>query len=388
MTPWIQRVLLRAVVAFAIASGSPSTPAHAASTSFSDPPDLSKVLDAHGDQLGSLSSDAPALEFYRKQLAPALGLKDTVSLLEENRRRARRTGTVPLPVLREPALELTTALVAWFYSRSLREAAEAVGSSALSQFIADREAQQQWLSPPLEGQDPPAFARATSLAHVLVSFEDGPPPDRVRPIAYAELAAYLDRSYPELTGPNSWSALAERDGTKGIWSRLREFWKENPADEPLQKQAGLRYFNSRLRPVLKAHVSALSIHAQAEAEREARARWSELRSWRKAWSTRKGLYRLCGTWAWIVHNHQSHQDHKMVMAFPPPGSSGHSGPVPDEVVVFGDTVYLRWEFQGGYQEDSLLFSARDARLEGTFRNSRGPYGSITGKRTARCPAQD
>ncbi len=99
----------------------------------------------------------------------------------------------------------------------------------------------------------------------------------------------------------------------------------------------------------------------------------------------KGLARLCGTWLWTVHNHQNHQDHKMVITFPPPNGPRPPGPAPSKIVVLGDGVYLRWKFQGGVQEDSLLFTGKEQRLEGTFRNSRGPWGSITGKRTAPCP---
>jgi hypothetical protein len=53
-------------------------------------------------------------------------------------------------------------------------------------------------------------------------------------------------------------------------------------------------------------------------------------------------------------------------------------------VVLGDVVYLRWEGDGKVQEDSLLFSKEGQRLEGTFVNSQGGWGSISGKRTAAC----
>ena len=53
--------------------------------------------------------------------------------------------------------------------------------------------------------------------------------------------------------------------------------------------------------------------------------------------------------------------------------------------MLGDTIFLRWEFQIGYQEDSLLFIRDGQRLEGSFTNSAGAWGSITGKRTSSCP---
>jgi hypothetical protein len=142
-----------------------------------------------------------------------------------------------------------------------------------------------------------------------------------------------------------------------------------------------------------AQVAALAIRAEAEAERQARDAWGRLYAWRERLQEIKGLARLCGTWNWTLHNHQNHQDHKMVMIFPSPtspvspaaSSPDPSGPRPAKIVVLGDGVYLRWEFQGGYQEDSLLFSSEGQRLEGTFINSAGAWGAITGKRTASCP---
>ena len=55
-----------------------------------------------------------------------------------------------------------------------------------------------------------------------------------------------------------------------------------------------------------------------------------------------------------------------------------------ETIVLGENVYLRWEIDGRVQEDSLQFSKEGQRLEGTFVNSQGGWGSISGKRTAGC----
>ncbi len=78
----------------------------------------------------------------------------------------------------------------------------------------------------------------------------------------------------------------------------------------------------------------------------------------------------------------------MLMVFPPPDTpdtNQPTGPRPAKIVVLGDTLFLRWEFQLGYQEDSLLFIKDGQRLEGSFTNSAGAWGSITGKRTGSCP---
>jgi hypothetical protein len=73
-----------------------------------------------------------------------------------------------------------------------------------------------------------------------------------------------------------------------------------------------------------------------------------------------------------------------MMVFPPPGNTTSSKANPAKVMVLGDSVYLLWEFRSGYQEDSLLFTGEGQRLEGTFTNSAGAWGSITGKRVAAC----
>jgi hypothetical protein len=99
----------------------------------------------------------------------------------------------------------------------------------------------------------------------------------------------------------------------------------------------------------------------------------------------RGQSRLCGTWQWVIHNHQRHhEEQKLSLVFPPPGKDGTHLPGLMETVVLGDVVYLRWEQDGRVQEDSLLFSKEGQRLEGTFVNSQGGWGSISGKRTASC----
>lgn len=70
--------------------------------------------------------------------------------------------------------------------------------------------------------------------------------------------------------------------------------------------------------------------------------------------------------------------------FPPAGKDGSGLAGLAETIVLGDTVYLRWEIDGRVQEDSLLFSKESQRLEGSFVNNQGGWGSITGKRTAGC----
>jgi hypothetical protein len=97
-----------------------------------------------------------------------------------------------------------------------------------------------------------------------------------------------------------------------------------------------------------------------------------------------GFARLCGVWEWTVHSHTlSHREGKSQIVLPSPEAAGVQGPSPSEIRIYGDAVYLRWDFKGGYQEDSLLLSD-NRRLEGTFRTSYGAVGAITGKRVSSC----
>jgi len=97
-----------------------------------------------------------------------------------------------------------------------------------------------------------------------------------------------------------------------------------------------------------------------------------------------GYARLCGVWEWTVHSHTlSHREGKSQIVLPSPEAAGVQGPSPNEIRIYGDAVYLRWEFKGESQEDSLLLT-ENRRLEGTFRTSYGAVGAITGKRLSTC----
>lgn len=114
--------------------------------------------------------------------------------------------------------------------------------------------------------------------------------------------------------------------------------------------------------------------------------WFRIYNWKDQVRQQRGLARLCGTWQWSIHNHQNHREEKTAVIFAPPGSVSATSPA--EITVLGDSVYLRWETRAGVQEDSLLFSGEGQRLEGTFVNTAGGWGSITGKRTASCFKED
>src|SRR2546422_9952902 len=82
-----------------------------------------------------------------------------------------------------------------------------------------------------------------------------------------------------------------------------------------------------------------------------------------------GLARLCGVWEWTVHSHTlNHREAKSKIVLPSADTAGIAGPSPSEIRVYGDAVYFRWIYTGGYQEDSMLLTG-NKRLEGTFRTS-------------------
>ena len=126
-------------------------------------------------------------------------------------------------------------------------------------------------------------------------------------------------------------------------------------------------------------------HLEVDAMQAGYQEWDRLRNWKDRVRGLRGQAKLCGTWQWIVHNHQQrHQEQKLSLLFPPAGHTQATLPGLAETIVLGENVYLRWEIDGRVQEDSLQFSKEGQRLEGTFVNSQGGWGAISGKRTADC----
>lgn len=158
---------------------------------------------------------------------------------------------------------------------------------------------------------------------------------------------------------------------------LADFFRmlsEQPPSDPAQREPQMQ----RTELLLAAHRVAL------EAYQHATAAWWDLHEWKERIRRTRGQARLCGTWQWVTHNHQNHRELKTVMLFPPEGQAPANVPLPVETVVLGDSIYLRWEQDGHIQEDSLLFIKDGTRIEGSFVNNSGGWGSITGKRTSNC----
>ncbi|HMS83557.1 MAG TPA: hypothetical protein PKD12_07905 [Nitrospira sp.] len=121
-----------------------------------------------------------------------------------------------------------------------------------------------------------------------------------------------------------------------------------------------------------------------EASHQAITAWWNIHGWKDRIRQTKGHSRLCGTWQWIIHNHQIHGEQKSTIIFSPPGQVSANSATPTESIVLGDAIYLRWEQNGHIQEDSLLFIKDDQKIEGSFANNTGGWGPVSGKRLAPC----
>lgn len=344
------------------------------------------------EALAAIHSDEQAKGFFLHRLREALSLPnlqpDTgVGSPTKARTSQAQSGSFGESEWMEVGEKLTGELAAGqLATRLLYAANDDASRSSLPAVLKTAGEQYQWLR---NSRMRPDLDRAIQLAAVLADWSDSIP--EATPASMVEpYDTYLDRTYPELIATErAWSTVAERSGPPGIRERLAEFWKgsrgtELGASEDEKRAIATHYFDTRLQPVLRARLTAAAIRAEATAEQQARMHWSALKAWPEKIRESKGLARLCGTWQWTIHNHQHHQDQKIAMVFPPPDTSSFTGPRPAKTVVLGDAIYLRWEFPGVVQEDSLLFTGEGQRLEGSFVNSSGAWGSITGKRIAAC----
>ena len=347
--------------------------------------DVPALTAAHADGLAALTSDRDANTFFFSRLEAALGLHPVRGAGDKAPGKGKPIPQVPAAAeSHEVGGRFAAELAAWRVAHTIDEASRASDARLLASALAGSERQLSWLTG--DGRRPAleqAWRRAMAAGLFPERSSDAPPPP-----GYTEYADYLDRHMARAADDESWLNLVDRNGAEAMRRALWSFWDQTgergAAPEAEKLAYAAHYAHSRLRPLLQAAVDAAAMRAQAEAERHARAYWDELKAAAEHARRRRGLARLCGTWQWTIHNHQNHLDHKSVMTFPSPDSTNGSSHAPAQTVVLGDVVYLRWDFQGGFQEDSLLFTGEGRRLEGTFVTSSGAWGSITGKRTGPC----
>lgn len=354
----------------------------------SDPPSLSQLIATHGPQLGAVAGDAEAMAYLGAHLGPALRLHETVVDLQPPMKSSRPSSD-PIKGLRadlvESAIRLVAALSAWHWSEQLLQAVQGEEKDGARQWLNQSSAARAWLSTTLK---PGPLPSAAAFADALLKLLDAYPPQAAGGTAppCTDYAMHLDRTYPRLTGDApSWLAVVEQDGLTGLKTRLDDSSLASGLSLVNQRACARAYLDTRLFPVFRAHLVAQALSARAAAEREAYSLATLLQRWPERKRETLGLARLCGTWQWSVHNHRHHQESKTTMTFPAPDAPAPAGLRPSKIVVMGDVVYLRWDFQGGFQEESLLFAGEGTRLEGTFINSTGAWGSVTGKRMTACP---
>ena len=238
------------------------------------------------------------------------------------------------------------------------------------------------------------LARLTRVQQALTSVRSAPesPIDETDQ-AYRQFEEYIQKHHSiDVEGPTSWITLLENEGVEGIQTKLTDYQKSLQAstETNLPSHSNMtnfpqHYLRTRLAPLFQTYSQDASREVQRQAFEVILTNTPIITDWEQQKRERTMLARLCGSWHWTIHNHQNHQDHKMMVHFSPPGEPlSPNQPTPSSFSVFGDTVYLKWVFQQGKQEDSLLLSHQDTILEGTFQSTMGPYGSISGKRMTTC----
>jgi hypothetical protein len=343
------------------------------------------MLDQYRSQLVQLSSDDEALSFFHSTRPPQ------VKGLRTHTQSPSAPSTQAIPEETKQAVSTYLASLAVIaHTRNFRQTIGTLSpaSPPPSESLPGDD-QLQWLGTPSPLQTLKSvvnfYKQVYAWSH-LTAQPLSPETD------FAKFAAYYDQTYPEWgESPLSWTSIFQLHGEKGIEARLSEYWQD-PGQQSSKQTTGPSkqsayaqlYIERRLLPLFRADLLSQIVRLETTAYETAWENWQNIQQWEQQEQTKSATARLCGTWHWIVHNHQNHGDHKMTITFSPPGQSSPSQPEPTTIAIQGDTVYLKWTFPRGIQEDSLLISNHDTRLEGTFKNSLGPHGSISGKRLSTC----
>lgn len=341
------------------------------------------LLEQHRDQILQLSSDDEALAFF--QSLPPFHVTNS-----------RSRHQTPLPTqdmewpetIKEAISTYLAALAATAYARDIRtKIMEPTVSPSLE--IIPGESQRQWM---VEQASLQPLTIVTDLYRQVSAWSQITAPPLSSGTQYGKFTSFYDHTYPDGSDhPLSWIRLFQEHGQKGIESRLRKFWQTPDQSSSTQSVSEVtheafaqQYIRSRLLPLFRAALLSQTTQMEAIGYETARTSWHHIQQWQQKNEIKSAAARLCGTWRWIVHNHQNHGDHKATITFSAPDDPAPPQIQPTTIKIQGDTVYLQWTFPQGIQEDSLLLSNRDTHLAGTFKNSLGPHGSISGKRLSTC----
>ncbi|GJL64300.1 MAG: hypothetical protein NPIRA04_29540 [Nitrospirales bacterium] len=345
-------------------------------------PILRELSQTHQSDLLTIASDNAALNFYKKNVYQARNIS----------RHSRNTShTPPEPDIPHHRITLVANLLASRLAVHIQTTIQEQKVKDIRPFSEQQPAVLKWLR---NKAIPHTVTKMLDFQKHVESyvFQDTLSSEQIHPSQFDKFATYVDQHYPTLTGQEeSWVGMLEHGNLSGISQRLSEYWKLESSHDPqaITSQANVDnfeyyYVRTRLWPVFKSHLIALTIQADAEAMQFAKQSMTQITKEQNAHILARNRARVCGTWHWTVHNHQNHADHKMTVFFGDPAKSPTKQPQPVEMKINGETVYLLWKFPNGFQEDSLLLSQDDKRLEGTFHNTLGPHGSISGKRLSSC----
>jgi hypothetical protein len=343
------------------------------------------LLEQHREQILQISSDDEAFAFFQSTTKPQV---------KGSRTRTKSQSPPPMVNLSEEIKEtITTYLAALAVTAHVQEFRKRILSASSTNSPSPEagpgEAQFQWImkQSSLQTLEPVMQLDQQVSAWSKISSQPLPPAND-----FAKFASYYDQTYQDGDdSPLSWINIFQQHGRKGIEARLLEYWqapdqlanRHTPSPSTQHAYAD-HYIGTRLLPMFRATLLTQIIRLEATAYEQARETWHTIQEWQQQEQTKSATTRLCGTWQWLVHNHQNHGDRKGTITFSPPDQPSPSQLEPTIIAIQGDTVYLKWTFPQGYQEDSLLISNHDTHLEGTFKNSLGPHGSISGKRLSSC----
>jgi hypothetical protein len=346
-----------------------------------DVPSFGQLVQEQRSLLSSIRSDDAALEAFAKVVGPHLGLADLSAML--------RAKALPLKLTKELLLEETTevtrqfmrGLAVWQLAQQVQAAVTSPDKAKLSQLQEKLATEPAWLE--AEQNYAQGVQSVKKLSETLASMRAPEAALAKVPPWYADYVGKLDaQSLGDVGLADSWGTLIEEKGPKGLWEHLATSAPQEAVEQE-RLSGAQQYFNSRIRPLILREAVATAVRLERDAALTVHMNWLRLRSWKDRVRTARGYPRLCGTWHWTVHNHQNHNEQKTLVTF---GANGPGPATPNlaEAVILGDAVYLRWEVDGRVQEDSLLFAKEGQRLEGTFVNSLGGWGAVSGKRTGVC----
>jgi len=308
------------------------------------------------------------------------------------RKRSRKIRKISIPdELTQSGIQLIREIAIFHWASQFLNLLENQPLSTAQSTYVKQQAFLTWVrgKPPQSGLN-----KVLTLTETLLELSTHSSPTNATWNGYRKFSQYIWETYPDWKGTDSaWLTVAEQEGASGILWRLQSYWKtdalnndQSQSERVGNKDAHIgRFLQQQVIPISKTHLEISLFQLQTQYERRAWETWRKIQARKTQQHEREGLTRLCGTWQWLIHNHQNHGDHKTIMVYPPPSQYERMDPQPAKIQVQGDTVYIRWEFPNGIiQEESLLLSEKDRMLSGTFVNNMGPNGNITGRRMAPC----